>query len=72
MTRALSGLILDFAALTLLFAACFVALRVPAVQQGAQQAARSIEARAGARMTTSNAAPGMAGMARKVKARTRW
>ena len=67
MTHALSGLLLDFAALTLLFAACLVALRVPAVQQGAREAARRIEARAGARMTTSNAALGMAGRVRKVR-----
>lgn len=67
MTHALSGLVIDFAALTLLLAACFFALRVPAVQQGAREAARSIEARAGARTTVSNAAPGMAGQVRKVR-----
>ena len=67
MTHALSGLLLDFAALTLLLAACLFALRVPAVQQGAREAARRIEARAGVRTTVSNAAPGMAGMARKIK-----
>lgn len=67
MIHALSGLFCDFAALTLLLAACLCGLRVPAVQQGARDAARNIEARAGARVTTSNAAPGMAGMARKVR-----